>query len=79
MTKWWDRNKAILPNLDDSHRGWVEDITGCIPLFLKPILFHFPGQAFDEEKFIRCAELEIVQENIWTFYQEKSPTESEYL
>ena len=70
MTKWWDRNKAMLPNLDDSDRGWVEEITGCIPLFLKP-LFQFSGQEFDGEKFLRCAELETVQKNIRTFYQEK--------
>ena len=61
MTIWWDRNKAKLPNLDDSGRGWVEEMTGCIPLFLKP-LFQFSGQEFDEEKFLRCAELETVQE-----------------
>ena len=61
MTIWWDRNKAKLRNLDDRDRRWVEEMTGCIPLFLKP-LFQFSGQEFDEEKFLRCAELETVQE-----------------
>ena len=78
MTIWWDRNKAKLPNLDDSGRGWVEEMTGCIPLFLKP-LFQFSGQEFDEEKFLRCAELETIQKDIWTFYQEKQHTASESL
>ena len=80
MAKWWDHNQESLPELDQDTRKWVEDITGCIPLLLRP-LFQFKGERFDkgessvdnpfEEKFLSCDEIETVTDHINAFYEAK--------
>ena len=68
MTKWWDRNQTHLPALDHDTRTWVEDITGCIPIYLRALL-EFKGEKFDKENFLRCPELAGVVTNITLFYR----------
>ena len=67
MTAWWERNERKVPKLDESNRVWVEELTGRIPLLLKP-LFRFENQEFDEQKFLCSPELEMVNDNISSFY-----------
>ena len=59
--------QATLPKLDTNDRKCVKEITGRIPLFLKPLL-QFKGDQFDEDKYLSCDELRSVTENISTFY-----------
>ncbi len=68
MAVWWERNRKTLPTMSESNRAWVEEITGRIPLFLKP-LCQFPNQDWDEAKFLRCRELQTVKNNIESFYR----------
>ena len=39
MEQWWDHNKNKVPRFkDDEEEVEVEDLTGCIPLLLRPLL-----------------------------------------
>ena len=53
MDIWWDRKKAV--NLGNYTKDEVEDLTGCIPLFLDKCVV---GDAIDLTTtfFQRCAE-----------------------
>ena len=68
MAIWWERNRTTLPTLNESDREWVEELTGRIPLLLKP-LSQFADQVFDEEKFLCCHEVQTMKENIESFYR----------
>lgn len=45
MECWWLHHRASLPTFDEEDKARVEDLTGCIPLFLRPLL-KFSGKRF---------------------------------
>ena len=78
MSAWWERNERKVPKLDESNRAWVEELTGRIPLLLKP-LSRFVNQEFDEQKFLSLPELQTVKKNITSFYRQLKRTAPEEL
>ena len=50
MQIWYMHNKERLPIMDDDEKAFIEDLTGCVPLLLNPLL-EFGGKLFhDVEK-----------------------------
>ncbi len=48
MEQWWDHHKNKVPKFNNNEeKVEVEDLTGCIPLLLRPLLF------FDHQDFVR--------------------------
>jgi hypothetical protein len=60
MVQWWLRHHGCFVNFDEDHKRGIEDLTGCIPLFLAPFL-KLPGET-----------LEMLEPRIWdgVYYQE---------
>jgi hypothetical protein len=61
MTHWWDHHKANLPTFECGEKARVEDMTGRIPLLLRPLL-KFKGKSFRdvESQFWSHPDLEFV-------------------
>jgi len=61
MQKWWMLYKDRLPNVNDSEKEYIEDITGRTPLLLCALL-KLGGQDFKDvkSKFLASPELEKV-------------------
>ena len=78
MKHWWIHHKEKLPifGSDDSDKARVQDLTGCIPLLLRPLL-DFTGKPFHniEKEFWMHDDLVIVGENIVKFAAEISENE----
>jgi len=51
--------------LSTADRGLIQDITGNIPLLIRPLL---TIQNFDETTFLQSEQLHLVQNNIISFY-----------
>jgi len=69
MEYWWDHHKDKLPIFEHkSDKDRVEDLTGCIPLLLRPLL-EWKGEDFCkiEQQFWLHKDLIVVKENIYDF------------
>lgn len=69
MKQWWFHHQGKLPIFKDtSEQDRVEDLTGCIPLLLQPLIL-WKDQKFCqiEQKFLHHPELVVVKKNIYDF------------
>jgi len=65
-TAWFKHHAASLPKLSDEDRAFVKDITGCIPLLLRPLL---KMKVFDKTEFLKCKVVAQVEKNVTLFYR----------
>ena len=73
MKQWWHHYQDKLPKFEnDEERVEVEELTGCIPLLLRPLL-QFCQQKYRavERDFWACPEIEAVRRNIEQFSESK--------
>src|SRR4051794_35893685 len=81
MKEWWRHHRSKIPNFEnDADWTRIEDLTGCIPLLLRPLL-KWHGKNFCEVKKNICMDNDIlaVGRNIRNFaYQMKSKGDPEY-
>jgi hypothetical protein len=69
MEQWWVHHQGKLPNFKyKSNKDRVEDLTGCIPLLLRPLL-EWKDQDFCEieQNFWLHQDLVVVTQNIYEF------------
>jgi len=67
--KWWRvHHEAQVPTCDDVDKARVEDLTGCIPLLLRPLL-RFGGKSFCEveQDLWAHADLAVIRDNVSKF------------
>jgi hypothetical protein len=69
MKQWWHHHRDQVPIFEDNDKARVEDLTGCIPLLLCPLL-QWGGRPFRnvEEKFWAYRDLIVVGENVQEFF-----------
>jgi len=68
MKWWWFHHKAKAPIVKDDDKARVEDLTGRIPLLVRPLLEWASKPFHDiEEKFWAHPDLAVVGENIQAF------------
>ena len=81
MEQWWPHHEDKLPKFEnDEERVEVEELTGRIPLLLRPLL-RFCQQEYRtvERDFWRCPEIVAVRKNIVQFSESKEKVgEREY-
>ena len=73
MEQWWIHHQGELPIFEyKSDKDRVEDLTGCIPLLLRPLL-EWKDQDFCkiEQKFWHHKDLIVVKQNIYEFAESK--------
>ena len=73
MEQWWHHHEDKLPMFEnDEERVEVEDLTGRIPLLLRPLL-QFCQQRYCavEGDFWACPEIDAVRRNIEKFSESK--------
>ena len=77
MKQWWTNHEKKVPILGDDDKAKVEDLTGRIPLLLRPLL-HFAEKPFDEIKteFWTHDDLVAVEDNVSEFSAQKAKNES---
>lgn len=77
MKQWWINQEKKVPILGDDEKAGVEDLTGRIPLLLRPLL-HFAEKPFDEIKteFWMHRDLVAVKENVFEFSTQKAKNET---
>jgi hypothetical protein len=76
MKQWWVHHEGKLPIFEgEFNKDRVEDLTGCIPLLLQPLL-EWKGQFFCdiEQQFWHHQELALVKTNIFDFDQRMTRT-----
>jgi hypothetical protein len=68
MKQWWVHNTKYLPTLDAEEKIRLEDLTGCIPLLLRP-LFELKDKKFNEieRNILESKDLVNVSINIHNF------------
>lgn len=78
MNQWWIHHNKQVPIFEAGEKSRVEDLTGRIPLLLRPLL-QFAGKPFNEieQGFWRHDDLAAVRENIMKFSAEKRAKEPE--
>ena len=65
MHHWWTAREGTPFSEDDKQR--IEDLTGCIPLLLKPFLRHPGGSLMSLEPDVwEDGELKAIWENVYT-------------
>jgi hypothetical protein len=71
MKQWWIHHEKKVPTFEVSDKAKVEDLTGCIPLLLRPLL-HFAKKPFNEieQRFWTHHDLAAVQKNVQEFATE---------
>ena len=62
---WFTHHASRLPELTEENRAFIEDITGCIPLLLQPLL---TMNVFDKTEFLNCEVVKQVKNNVERFY-----------
>lgn len=80
MKQWWAHHKGKLPIFEqESDKGRVEDLTGRIPLLLRPLL-EWKGQDFSniQREFWDHRELDMVKTNILNFDQSMTDDHRKY-
>jgi hypothetical protein len=72
MKQWWNYHQGELPTLDSLGTVGIEDLTGRIPLLLRPLL-RFSQQDFHtvENDFWTSPEIGAVGENILKFAEDR--------
>jgi len=72
MKWWWAHHEGNLPTLDEFGTVKIEDLTGRIPLLLRPLL-QFSQQDFDEVEndFLTSPEIDTVRTNIIKFAEDR--------
>ena len=77
MNQWWIHHEKKVPIFEADDKAEVEDLTGRIPLLLRPLL-QFSGKPFHEieQGFLTHKHLVAVRENIVQFAAEKRAKES---
>ena len=72
MTQWWIHHKEQLPILEGNDRAVLEDLTGCIPLLLRPLLEYAKKLFCDiKEDYLKHQDLVAVGANVREFAAEK--------
>jgi len=71
MKQWWIHHKENIPILEGNEKAELEDLTGCIPLLLCPLL-EFAKEPFRniQQSFLMHQDLVIVGKNIRRFANE---------
>ena len=80
MKEWWRHHQGKVPNFEDEDdRMMVQDLTGCIPLLLRPLL-QWSNQDFRdiEQNFRNHQDISAVQQNIQGFADSKTKGSWEY-
>jgi hypothetical protein len=73
MEQWWHHHMDKLPKFEnDEERVEVEELTGRIPLLLRPLL-RFGQRKYRavERRFLSCPEIDAVRKNIMEFSESK--------
>ena len=71
MEQWWHHYENKLPKFEnDEERFEVEELTGHIPLLLRPLL-RFGQQKYRADDFWACPEIAAVRRNIDGFSESK--------
>jgi hypothetical protein len=72
MENWWQLYEERLPTTDRNEKIYIEDITGCTPLFLCPLL-KFGHKDFKDVKleFLSSPELDAIPNQVWQFAKSK--------
>lgn len=78
MQQWWIHHEKRVPIFGAEDKARVEDLTGRIPLLLRPLL-HFANKPFHEieQEFWTHRDLFIVGKNVLEFAQEKQENEGQ--
>ena len=76
MAQWWIHHDKDVPIFRDKEKARVEDLTGCIPLLLRPLL-QFSGKQFHEieQEFWMHHDFATVGKNVLEFAAEKMQDE----
>ena len=76
MKQWWIHHEKEVPIFGVDEKAKVEDLTGCIPLLLRPLL-HFAQKPFHEieQEFWTHHDLATVGKNVLEFAAEKMVNE----
>ncbi len=78
MEQWWEHHKNKVPKFNNyEEMVEVEDLTGCIPLLLQPLL-SFNQQNFVRDRFRSSSEIVAVGKNIKAFAKAIKSNEEEY-
>ena len=71
MEQWWHHHEHELPKFEnDKERVEIEDLTGRIPLLLRPLV-RFSQRKYLAVDFWVCPEIDAVQRNIKEFFESK--------
>jgi hypothetical protein len=77
MKQWWIHHKGKVPIFGGNNKARVEDLTGCIPLLLRPLLDFTKKLCHNiEQKYWTHRDLATVGENIREFAADKMVNES---
>jgi hypothetical protein len=57
--------------LSDEEKEVLKDLTGCIPLLLRP-LFAFPGKRFDRVQLMKSDEFQNVRMDVKSFFEDRT-------
>ncbi|KAI5117573.1 hypothetical protein M0805_005636 [Coniferiporia weirii] len=72
MSWWWKHNSKLLPSVRPDDRKFVEEVTGCVPLLLRPLLRLRDRQFSDaKEYFLASEELVHVRTAVLAFFNKK--------
>ena len=75
MSWWWKHNVKSLPSIRPDERKFVEDLTGCNPLLLRPLLRAKERQFIDcKDQFLASEELVHVRTCVLAFLAKKQET-----
>ena len=67
---WFTNHANDLPTGALENRQFIEDVTGRLPLLLRPLLdFKAREEAFDTSTFLGSTQMELVVEDITPFYK----------
>ena len=65
--EWFAHHTAELPKGSQENRGFIEYITGRIPLLLHSLL-DFKTEMFDEPTFLKSTQMRLVERHVTLFY-----------
>lgn len=73
MSWWWKHNGKSLPSLRTDEKKFIEAVTGCVPLLLRPLL-KMRDRLFSDsrEQFLAAEELVNVRTGVLFFHVKKS-------
>lgn len=75
MSWWWKHNAKLLPTIRPDERKFIEDLTGCNPLLLRPLLRAKERQFIDcKDAFMSSEEIIYARTSVISFLNKKSET-----